>query len=53
MARVILVDLDGKATADEISAAINSALSANPTYRFVCFGADWMPRKCAVLQEIA
>jgi hypothetical protein len=51
MAQIIIVDLGGLETAEDIQAAINAALTANPTYRFQCFGADWMPRKCAILQE--
>lgn len=53
MARILLVDLEGLQTADEITSAINAALAANPTYHLLCFGADWMPRKCAVLQEVS
>jgi len=52
MARIIIVDLAELETAADIEAAINAALTANPSYRFQCFGADWMPRKCAILQEV-
>ena len=52
MANIIIIDLGGLDTKAEIEAALNAALTANPTYKFVCFGADWMPGKYAVLQEV-
>jgi hypothetical protein len=51
MARVIFLPIPADADISAIEALINSALAANPTYRFASFGAEWMTR-CVVLQEV-